>query len=144
MSCFAIVGPTGIGKTMTLMTSLSRPFLCRNLNDLKYFTTRDYDCIIFDDMTFENISRAETVIHLLDPDYPSSIRILRMVVHLDPHVIKFFTHNDESFIRPIIASENQIAAINRRIKVTKVNSREEIIEWINRIPIPGKLLLTKK
>lgn len=90
-----------------------------------------HENLIFDDITFNHIPRAETVIHLLDGDYHATIRVLRGTVKIRPKIKKWFTHNSEGFIYPVIATPEQKDAIDRRLTTYKVTSRREIENIIN-------------
>lgn len=102
----------------------------RNLEEL-YKLTKDnsYTDILFDDISFEK-SRPELLIHLCDKDFGSTIRILRQIVEIPPTVNKWFTHNNIYAFQPVLASIEQQAAINRRLKVVEVFTREQIIKLI--------------
>lgn len=130
MGAIAIVGPTGIGKTHNIVEHFKHFLLVRHLQDLEDLSPR-HQGIIFDDISFQNISHAETVIHLLDNEYHASIRILRKVVKIPPNLIKIFTHNNVNFIYPIIATREQKAAIKRRIKIIECHCVPDVIRVIN-------------
>lgn len=129
---YAVVGPTGIGKTMTLMRELDRPLLIRHFEDLKRLDIKFHKNLIFDDMTFCYLSRAETMIHLLDRDYHATIRVLRDTVTVPPSINRWFTHNNDDFIYPLLATEEQRAAIDRRITIFYCNNREDVLNACTR------------
>lgn len=130
----ALVGPTGIGKTKTLMLLLDKPLLVRNLEDLKKLRDNKgkilYKNIIFDDISFRHVTKAETVIHMLDREYHCPIRVLRDVVEIPPSINRWFTHNNEDFLEPVVASQEQLLAINRRVQIHKVWDRREVQELV--------------
>lgn len=134
MKHLALVGPTGIGKTYNLFNILKYKvpgvLLVRSLEDLWKFDSKFTD-IIFDDLSFEK-SRPELLIHLTDSDFPCPIRILRKSVEISSKVRKWFTHNNISAYEPILATIEQQQAINRRLEVLEVTSREEIITVIEK------------
>lgn len=135
MKHLAIYGKTGVGKTQTLFRELKKKkgrkiLFLRSLEEL-YKLTKDpsYTDIIFDDISFEN-SRPELLIHLCDRDFPSPVRILRQIVEIPPKTNKWFTHNNVYAFQPILASIEQQAAINRRLDIVEVSSREQIRQLI--------------
>ncbi len=128
----ALCGPTAIGKTTTLYLELVKEWgkhgvlLVRSLEDLKEYSKSNTEHIIFDDISFE-LSRPELLIHLSDPLFHSNVRILRDSVRIEATTIKWYTHNNSTAWSPILASPEQQAAIQRRIKVVQVSSREQVL-----------------
>lgn len=125
MPAFALIGPTDIGKTYGLRHLLPNNILIRHMDDVRHIKPH-HQHVIFDDISYKFINTPETVIHLLDSDEATSLRILRGVVHIPPHVTKWFTHNDRDFIYPILSSDRQREAIDRRITIYEVNSRDDV------------------
>lgn len=123
----AIYGPTGIGKTLTLFNYLlskkKNVLFCRSLEDLSEFN--DQTDIIFDDISF-CLSRPELLIHLCDRNFHGSVRILRQCIRIPSTVRKWFTHNSSENWEPLLATQEQLYAIARRISVVRVNNRDEI------------------
>lgn len=128
----AIYGPTGVGKTFTLFTYLTEKkkdvLLCRSLEDLSEYENQTD--IIFDDVSF-SLSRPELLIHLCDKNFHSSVRILRCSVRLPANVRKWFTHNSHDNWNPLLATQEQQEAINRRLKVVYVDSRKSVLKTID-------------
>lgn len=128
----AVFGVTGLGKTYTLYHTLKAAgrhvLMVRHLEELYMFD--DHTDIIFDDISFEH-TRPELLIHLCDRDFPAPIRILRQVIKIPETVNKWFTHNNSCAYEPILASIEQLAAINRRLNIVEVHSRKEIEEVLH-------------
>lgn len=128
---YAIYGRTGIGKTTTLFkTLLSRKknvLFVRSLEDLSEFTNQTD--ILFDDISFQ-LSRPEVLLHLCDNNFHTSVRILRNCVRIPGTVRKWFTHNEKSAWEPILATDEQQQAINRRLIVQHVRDRKSIEKHI--------------
>lgn len=135
MTHLAVYGQTGIGKTFNIHRILSsdkkrRVLFVRSLEDLyKLKNFVGVTDIIFDDISFEK-ARPELLIHLCDRDFAAPVRILRQIIEIAPTVNKWFTHNNLYAFQPLLASLEQQAAIERRLKIVKVDSREHLISVI--------------
>lgn len=133
---FAFIGDTGIGKTYNLMHQLTKDkyfsnvLLCRTIHDLKKVNESTTD-IIFDDIDFR-LGPPEVLINLCDKDFPGSVRVLYGTATIRPEICKWFTSNSKSAFQPILATFSQQRAIDRRITFVEVDSREEVIEEIER------------
>lgn len=132
----AIYGREGIGKTYTLYHTLSASkknsvLLIRSLEELQQIQVQKYTDIIFDDISFE-LSRPELLIHLCDKDFDGGVRILRQYVRVDKNIRKWFTHNDRTAFEPLLASITQQRAIERRLKIVKVENVDDIREHISK------------
>lgn len=130
----AVYGRTGVGKTYTLfhhLSSLPRryPLLIRSLEEVYKVTQGAYTDIIFDDISFE-LTRPELLIHLCDKEFHATIRILRRAIEVPAKIRKWFTHNNKEAFIPVLATLEQQAAIDRRLHVFHVDSREEVIDII--------------
>ena len=129
-----IYGKTGIGKTYNSMLWAHEQFyreevfLCRHLEDMKFY--RNEPCIIFDDISFELIEPTQ-LIKLTDMDFHCSIRILNMIVQIEPTVFKIFTHNNKDAFQPILASPQQHKAICRRIQLEPVDRQEQVYQLLS-------------
>lgn len=126
---YAFVGPTSIGKTRTCAEVLTKIFgdswiLVRNINDLdriKPYTR----AILFDDISWQ-FREPEQLIHLTDPYYPCTIRILRRAIKIDSEIIKLFTHNSVEAYKPLLCQREQEAAITRRLTILNVQEMKPI------------------
>ena len=92
-----LYGESGTGKTelaKALMSNMNLNYLfVRDLNGLKSLDNEYHKGIIFDDLDTKDISR-EQMIHLIDRENPSDIRVLYGIVVITKEVIKIFTTND--------------------------------------------------
>lgn len=114
-----INGPTGCGKTALARALLPEAPVIRHRDQLK-------DCdfskgVIFDDFEVGHWPPT-AVIHLLDWEEPSGIDVKHAHVVVPPGTRKIFTHNG-AFDRwvPTSASEEQVAAMRRRVNVVNVH-----------------------
>lgn len=127
----AIYGPTGIGKTYNSYLICKRVFkeeeilLVRSLEQLDRYNYCLHKVIIFDDINFE-FKKPELLIHLCDRDFDSPVRILRKSITVSKNCLKVFTHNNPNCFQPLLCSYEQLQAITRRLKVVKVETREEV------------------
>lgn len=108
-------GETNCGKTAFVKAHFKNPLFCTHVDDLKEFKNSEHDAIIFDDMSFRHMP-AETVIHLLETDNPSSIHVRYGVVKIPPRVVKVFTHNTPNPFYAETVLEQHQKAIDRRFK----------------------------
>lgn len=143
---YAFVGVTGLGKTYNVFHQLKAnkrfPLLVRSLEDLCLLTQKHTD-IVFDDISFEN-KRPELLITLCDKDFHSSVRILKRSVVIPPGVTKWFTHNDADAFQPVLASWRQQQAIDRRLTVVKLETREGLLNILQQLlRSPSSTLLTQ-
>lgn len=136
MKNFAVYGPTNIGKTYSTYLHFAAIFgeseilLIRNLEQLDRY--KNQSVIIFDDISFE-LRKPELLIHICDRDFNSPVRILRKYIELDKAVLKVFTHNSRSAYEPILATFEQQQAIERRLDIYEVNSRECLLQTLSRL-----------
>lgn len=115
-----LTGASGTGKTSYALAHFKKPFLVRDIDDLKGLTSQ-FDGIVFDDMSFKHWP-AESVIHLLDWDNPSSIRCRNVNAKIPAKMPRIFTHND-SDIFACQSSLSQYSAINRRYTHVDIGSQ---------------------
>lgn len=131
--CVALVGDTGIGKTYNLIKLIEKsggtPLLCRSLHDLRQYKLGVYTDIVFDDIDF-SLKSGEILINLCDQDFAASIRVLYECINLPPHVRRWFTNNSTEAYEPILCTLQQQAAINRRLRIVQVHTREDTIAII--------------
>lgn len=113
-----LIGDSGIGKTHYAMAHFKKPFLVKDIDDLKRLTG-EYDGIVFDDMSFKHWP-AESIIHLLDIDTPSSIRCRNFNGRIPAGMKRIFTHNQSDIFLPSFCSEYQSNAIRRRHVVVDI------------------------
>lgn len=113
-------GPTGLGKTQYARALLPEATVISHRDQL-----REVDFskgVIFDDF---DVSKwpPSAVIHLLDWDEPRGIDIKHSHVVIPAHTRKIITHN-ASFDRwvPEGASDDQVAAMRRRVNVVNIHS----------------------
>ena len=114
----AVVGASGLGKTRTLIqifeeNEVSYLFV-RSLEDLREYEEQQH--IIFDDCDFQ-FKSPEQVIGLVDCEYPTTVRILRQAITIQPETYKWFLTNTIRCLQPIRATAEQQVAINRRLTV---------------------------
>lgn len=123
-SALAVYGETGIGKTRiiwNILAELKLPFVfVRDINDLKKITSSTR-VLFFDDVSFEYLNPT-VLIHLCDPYYPATVRILHQVVEVPAFLIKIFTHNNKAAWTPLLATLEQQAAIERRMEITHLSN----------------------
>lgn len=116
-----INGPTGLGKTQWARSLLPEAPIIRHGDSLRGV---DFSKgIIFDDFDVSHWP-ATPVIHLLDWEEPSGINVKHGSVMIPAGTRKIFTHNC-SFERwvPTAATEEQIAAMRRRIHVINIHTK---------------------
>jgi len=114
-----ISGPTGCGKTQWARALLPGAPIIRHSDTLRGVDFSNG--IIFDDFDVAHWP-ATPVIHLLDWEEPSGMNIKHGSVMIPAGTRKIFTHN-LSFDRwvPKDATEEQIAAMKRRISVVNIH-----------------------
>ncbi len=118
-----ICGPSNLGKTHYACAHFKRPLICSHIDNLKQLTP-DHDGIIFDDMSFKHYP-PESVIHLLDTEFPRTINVRYGTTSIPANTKKIFTHNsDNPFYDCDKIEETQRDAIERR--VTRVNILNKI------------------
>lgn len=133
----AIYGPTGIGKTknsVKIVESLGLNYrLIRHIEELtliqKELQMNLIEVLIFDDIDW-SLSKPEKLIHLTDPYYHCSFRLLRNIIRLQPNIVKIFTHNNISAWRPVLATNEQWKAILRRLKIVQVETPRKATETL--------------
>jgi hypothetical protein len=127
-----LYGPPGTGKTelaKSIMSELGLNYvLIRNINILKGMALNHAVGLIFDDFNLGDFNREE-IIHILDIENPSSIRILYGTADIPSHMAKIFTTNrikqfdlnDEAIRRRIIPVEikEKLWETEETITVTK-------------------------
>lgn len=115
-----LTGSSGTGKTSYALAHFKKPFLVKDIDDLKRLTG-EYDGIVFDDMSFKHWP-AESVIHLLDWDTSSSIRCRNFNGRIPAQMRRIFTHNDQD-IFACQTSLSQVSAIQRRYVTVDIGSQ---------------------
>lgn len=123
----AVVGASGLGKTRTLVEIFTMKresyLLVRNLEDLKEYDHQQH--IIFDDCDFQ-FKSPEFVIGLTDSEYPTTVRILRQAITIQPDTTRWFLSNTEKCLTPIRATQEQLRTITRRYQLLKPVSRLDL------------------
>lgn len=103
-------GGSGIGKTQLALAQFKNPLLVRHLDNLKNFSPKFHDGIVFDDINLKYHGR-EQCIAITDWDMPSDINVKHSVARIPANTRKIFTSNimfDEYF------PEDEASAIKRR------------------------------
>lgn len=132
----ALIGCTGIGKTLGTVEVCKAKFhiggilLVRNINDLSEYDSLKHKVIIFDDFSFE-WRTPEELLHLTDPYYHATVRILRQAVRIENTTLLIFTHNSGRSLEPCLATREQEAAIRRRIQVHQVADRLQVHQIVS-------------
>lgn len=97
---------------------------CRDRNSLRYESIRaDRSGIVYDDVNLSDLSREE-IIHMLDTENISHIRVLYGLVSVAPGVPRIFTTNDVNRILNTTYLSRVPKEITRR--VTLVNVEESL------------------
>ncbi len=87
-------GPTGAGKTTMARHLLPCALFVRNLNALKDWRHGTHNGIIYDDIDWSNFSR-EKILHILDVESDSQIRILYGIATVRAGTPRIITSNKE-------------------------------------------------
>lgn len=118
-----LYGPSGLGKTQFAKSHFKNPLIVRDVNMLNDFDRFVHDGIVFDDFSVKHWP-PETVIHLLDMEEDSFIRVLYGTCEIPKGTPRIFTHNNENpFYDPfgkMPPTLDQINAIKRRLRVFPV------------------------
>jgi hypothetical protein len=104
-------GDSGIGKTCYAHALLPNALIISHIDDLRKYSSGEYDGIIFDDMSFNHMPR-ESQIHLTDIDFDRSIHCRYQTALIPANTKKIFTTNN--FNGNIFLDD---PAIRRRTKV---------------------------
>lgn len=111
-----IWGPSGVGKTelakAVLYAKGKRVLFVREIQALKDFEPGFHDAIIFDDLNVSETPR-EQLIHLVDVDNASDLRLLYRGKRLPARIDKVFTTNTISYF-------NSDAAVQRRVFIIHI------------------------
>jgi hypothetical protein len=105
-----LIGPTGIGKTEFAKSLFSNPLLVRHKDQLKNIQLST-DGIIFDDMSFKDIT-TEEAIHILDVENSTSVDVKHSSVELYAGLPRIITTNKEQHE---ILPKDPHRALERRI-----------------------------
>lgn len=112
-------GPSNTGKTHFACAHFENPLLVCDIDQLKHFRPEYHDGLVFDDMSFLHVP-PEKVIHLVDQEFPRTIRCRHTNAEIPANTPKIFTHNMPnpffSTEGPLAATPFQQVAINRRIE----------------------------
>lgn len=100
-----ICGPADIGKTTFALFLMPEALFISDLDGLVGFDPSVHKGIIFDDMSFRDLSR-ERQIHLLDWDHDREIRVRYKLAYIPRHTRKIFICNPESY--PIFEPDGAI------------------------------------
>lgn len=93
---WVLAGAAGIGKTEFAMAHFDNPFMSSNLNDLKLFSPKEHDGIIFDDYDAQiKAQDRETQTHLVENKLDKNIRVLYGWKKIPGGTKKIFTTNRE-------------------------------------------------
>nr|WAE42441.1 MAG: replication associated protein [Cressdnaviricota sp.] len=110
-------GATNTGKTAYALAHFKNPlFLSGSIDRLRQFNTT-YDGIVFDELSVHHWP-AESVIHLLDYEYPRDIRTRYSDAHIPAGTRKIFTHNTRNpFYKEDIPEEQKLAIERRLLRI---------------------------
>lgn len=111
-----IWGPSETGKTGFARACLPKALMVTHIDDIKKFDPREYDGLIFDDMSFIHLPR-ESQIHLVDTEEDRSIHCRHTTGLIPRNTKKIFTTNVQD---GCIFMDDP--AINRRITRFEVQS----------------------
>jgi len=115
-------GTNNSGKTNYALAHFKNPLFCSHIDVLKQLSP-DHDGIVFDDMKFSHWP-VESVIHLLDYDFPRDINCRYVTAHIPAKMRKVFTHNTENpFYKTGEIDPEQQAAVERRLQRIHVNNK---------------------
>lgn len=93
---------------------------CRDKNSLRFESIRsDLSGIVYDDMNLSELSREE-IIHFLDTDNHSQIRVLYGVVLMPVGVPRIFTTNDVNRIIGTFSFTRTPVEIRRRVSLVDI------------------------
>lgn len=108
-----IRGPTGCGKTNFALAHFKSPLLISDIDQLKDKDMEKYDGIVFDDCSFTHWP-PESVIKLLDMEFPRAIRCRYTNATIPAGMPRIFTHNLTDIFCNYNCKEEQEKAIRRR------------------------------
>lgn len=115
-----LYGPPGTGKTelaKSIFQEMGLEFiLIRDMNILKGIALAINHGLLFDDFAISTLSR-EQIIHLLDTENMSGVRILYGYVQIPPNVTRIFTTNR------IFEFNLMDEAIERRVKTIEIKEK---------------------
>lgn len=119
-----------MGKTEGMISLLEshNPLFISDINGLKNLKGENKS-IIFDDVDFSKLTREE-ILHLVDKERDSDIRVLYDVVKISSDVIKVITSNK---IEGILDIKDE--AIRRRIREVKVKKPMYLVTNTNNITL---------
>lgn len=106
-------GGSGLGKTHFACSHFQRPLVVSHIDKLKQLSP-DNDGIIFDDMSFKHWP-PESVIHLLDMEFPREINVRYGTVNIPAELPKIFTHNTNNPLYSDEIDQDQQDALERRL-----------------------------
>jgi len=87
-----LCGPPGIGKTQFALAHFEKPLLVSHMDDLGKFN-KNYDGIVFDDMSFNHMPRSGQI-HVLDIANTRSIHIRYTCAKIPKNTKKIFCTNE--------------------------------------------------
>lgn len=116
-----IYGSSNTGKTHFACHHFKNPLVVSHIDKLKHLSP-DNDGIVFDDMSFKHWP-VESVIHLLDAELSRDINVRYGTVTIPARVPKIFTHNHENPFYNEDISDDQRAAIERRLTRCHVHNK---------------------
>lgn len=113
MGSWLVYGGSGLGKTTYFMSHFPKALMISHLDDLKKFKSGNYNCIVFDDMSFLHLhDRAQ--LYLVDQDFDRSIHVRYGTVTIPKYTLKIFLHNYKDRIVNLKFDE-----IKRRVNVVE-------------------------
>lgn len=109
-------GPTNTGKTSFALAHFNNPyFISGSIDRLKSYDNEVYDGIVFDECSTKHWP-PESVIHLVDWQYPRDIKTRYSDAHIPAKTRKIFCHNTENPFYEITIPDDIKDAIERRLK----------------------------
>jgi hypothetical protein len=120
-----LYGPSNTGKTelaKSILSSMGRDVIfCRDRNMLRNESiSSETSAILFDDLSMSHLSREE-IIHMLDIENISHVRVLYAVVYIPAFVPRIFTTNDINRVLKPVVSFHIPQEILRRVTLVRID-----------------------
>ena len=134
-TCLVIYGPGNTGKTELAKSVIKSmgltPVFCRDRNSLRHESIRgDKTGIIYDDLHISDLSREE-IIHIMDTENSTHMRVLYSVVEIPANVPRIFTTNDLNRVLKPRFSVDIPKEIMRRVTLVNVEKPLQLNVNIN-------------